>query len=88
MTLYDQTKYFFLIPSWCFPVATCCSTKKHFSYLIMQQHTWQYNFTLGVAVNSSKSFLVALIFVALDNFTVGIATSVRNFAKCQLTPLC
>jgi len=35
---------------------------------------------------SSKSFIIDLIFVALDNCTCfGIVTSVFNFANCQLT---
>jgi len=33
----------------------------------------------------SKSFLIDLIIVTLDNFTLGIMTSVSNFEKCQMT---
>jgi len=38
-------------------------------------------FLIMCAANSSKSFLINLIFVALDNFTFGIVTSVSNIAK-------
>jgi len=98
MTLYDKTKIFlFQIPFGCFPVATCCSRKKRFSCLTMQQHTGQQSSSAGVAVNSSKDFLIALICAfskdflialicaALHKFVFGIVTSVSKFAIFQLT---
>jgi len=77
-----QQKYFFFQY---LSGASCWYTLFPTKALLVQQHTLQQSSSLGAAVNSSKSFLIALFFVALDNFTFAILTSVSNFSKRQLT---
>ena len=64
-------------------VRPCCYMLFNKNALLMLNNAtahWQYSPSLDVAVNS-KSILIALISVALDNFTFGIVTSVSNFVN-------
>ena len=85
MTLYDQTKMLLCsIPFWCFPVATCCSTK---ALLVLNNATAHLaiEFLIKYSCKLLKIFSHRFGLCSTVQFFFGIVNSVSNFAEWGFT---